>query len=156
MKLVSVSDITGAIYLVCTMFVTLAFMHLICCLKGQKEFVRIHSVLFFFFTNKTFSAYFRFFYAFAKYGRGAKMTVPRGPRESLSGAAATNITFIRNTTLTTTTTTASTATTHHDHCGAVVVVGVNNTAFLHDLTSRPGFITASYVKTVCFLTCSFL
>jgi hypothetical protein len=42
MKLVSISGITGAVYLVSTIFATRESTRCICCFKGQKgEFVRI-------------------------------------------------------------------------------------------------------------------
>jgi hypothetical protein len=49
-KLVPTSDLTGAIYLVRTMFVCYDSARLICCLKSQKgEFVRIILMFSFFF-----------------------------------------------------------------------------------------------------------
>jgi hypothetical protein len=55
-KLVSSSALTGTVYYLRIIFVTLASTDLICCLRGQKgEFVII-ILMFFYTTNKIFSS----------------------------------------------------------------------------------------------------
>jgi len=83
-KIVSTSGLTGAVYLVRTIFVALASTRLICCLIGQKgEFVRIVLV---FFTSQSFSANYSF-YTLQTTREAPIIPVARGPGGSYFGTA---------------------------------------------------------------------